>query len=190
MATGTPHRAAAVLLLALATIAGCSEARPTGSPPTTTPTAKTTTDSPSPTPEPEASAEAAVLEVYRAFTEAASEAQASPNKPPSAIRRYAIDKALADVLATVALYRQQEIVVRGTPDHDPEVVALALRKVPAVATIRDCVDLTRVEVTYRETGKSAYAPNQSRRHIVTAKATVFDGRWMIREVAANQKQPC
>lgn len=189
MGAMTCRRAAAWLLLALVAGVGCTNARPDTTP--TPPSTKTPASTSSrPTPDPETSAKAAVLAAYRGFWTAASSAERHPQRSPSALKRFATDKALANALATIALYRQQGILVRGEPKHDPQVIALALSVGPAMATIRDCVDLTGVQAIYRKTGKSALAPNQSQRHVATAQAVVADGRWVIRAVAADRKQPC
>jgi hypothetical protein len=188
MATPLPRRAAAAVLLALLTIAGCTDARSDTTPTTTT--TPTTAAPSSPTPDPTASAKAEALAAYRGFWTAADDADTHPKRAPSALKTYAIDKALANALATVALYRQQGIVMRGHPGHEPQIVSLRVNADPPSATIHDCVDLTGVKVIYRKTGKSALAPNQSRRHVAIAEATISDGRWVIREVSSDRKQSC
>ena len=188
MDAGPRRRAAALMVVALLAIAGCTDARPDTAEtrPPTTPVPSST----SPTPDPEASAEAEVLAAYRGFSEAVARAERHPRRSPSALKQFATDKALANALATIALYRQQGIVVQGQAKHDPEVVVLALTGDPGRATIRDCVDITNVRAIYRETGKSALAPHQSQQHVATAQAVTVNGRWMIRTVAADRMQPC
>ena len=182
------RRAAAVILVALLAITGCTDARPdtAGTESPTTPAASST----SRTPDLTAFAEAEVLAAYRGFSEAVGRAERHPKRSPSALKQFATDKALANALATIALYRQQGIVVQGQAKHDPEVVALTLSGDPGRATIRDCVDITNVRAIYRETGKSALAPNQSKQHVATAQAVTVNGRWMIRAVAADRTRPC
>ena len=72
------RRAAAVILVALLAITGCTDARPDTAEtnPPTTPAPSAT----SPTPDPEASAEAEVLAAYRGFWAAATWAEAHPNR--------------------------------------------------------------------------------------------------------------
>ncbi len=190
MTTRHRYRAAAVLLLALAAGAACSDARPSTSPPAATRTPTPTPTSSSPTRDPEASAEAAVLAAYHAFWAAATEARAHPERRHPELAKYAIDKALAAQQATILLYRQQGIVEQGKPKLDPQVVALDIDAEPATAVIRDCVDVTNVRAIYRRTGKSALAPSKTFRHVSTSKATVFYGRWVIREVTTNRGQQC
>ena len=184
----TCRRAAAAVALALIAIAGCTDARPdtaeTTSP--TTPAASAT----SPTPDPEASAEAEVLAAYRGFWAAATEARAHPNGRHPDLAKFATDKALAAEQATIVLYRQQGIVSRGAPKLDPTIVAIAINRDPATALIRDCVDVTNVRAFYRSTGESALAPSKSFRHVATARATTFNGHWVIREISTDRKQPC
>jgi len=188
MRTGLRARAAAAMVLALMSLAACTDARPdtarTNSPKTPTTTATSST----PTVDPQAAAEADVLAAYRGFWAAATEAEAHPHRRHPQLARFATDKALAAEQATIVLYRQQGIVGRGKPKLSPEVVALSISS--GTAVIRDCLDLTNVDAIYRDTGKSAIAPDQSRRHLATAKAAVYDGRWVIRDLVANRKQPC
>ena len=189
MGAFTCRRAAAVVLLAVITVAGCTDARPNAGPPASSEAPTSTTPSSS-APDLRASATANVLAAYGGFTDAASRAERHPKRAPSELQEYATDKALANVLATIALYRQQGISVQGQAKHDPEVVALTLNGDPATATIRDCIDLTDVTAIYRETGKSALAPNQSQRHVATAEAVMVNDRWMVRDVAADRTRPC
>ena len=188
MDAGLRRRAAALTVVALLAIAGCTDARPD-----TAATNSPTTPAPSPTsltPDPEASAEAEVLAAYRGFWAAATWAEAHPNRRHPALSKYAADKALAAEQATIVLYRQQGIVSRGAPKLEPTIVAIAINRDPATALIRDCVDVTNVRASYRSTGKSALAPSKSFRHVATARATTFNGHWMIREISTDRKQPC
>lgn len=188
MGAGLRGRAASAMVLALVTLAGCTDARPNTSQ-TSPPNTPTSTPS-SPSPDPQASATAEVLAAYLGFWEAATEARAHPNRRHPRLAKYAIDKALAAEQATIVLYRQQGIVGRGEPKLNPKVIALATNRDPATALIRDCVDVSNVEAFYRDSGQSALAPSKTFRHIATAKATIFDGRWVIREITTDRKQPC
>lgn len=179
-------RTAAALLLALMTVGGCNDARPDSAP--TTPATTPESTSSTPAPDPQASAKAEVLAAYRGFWTAATAAEARPNRTHPQLAKYATDEALAAEQATIVLYRQQGIVGRGEPKLRPVVVALNLQ--PGSATITDCLDLTGVDAVYRSTGESAIAPKQSRRHRATATAVRRDGRWVIRELVADRKQPC
>ena len=189
MGATTCRRAAAAVALALFAIAGCTDARPDAA----SPTSSSQTPSPTPTsssatPDPHASAMAQVLAAYRGFWRAATAAEARPGERHPQLAEFATDKALAAEQATIVLYRQQGIVGRGEPKLNPEVVSVSL--VSEQAVIRDCLDLTDVEAVYRSTGKSAIAAGQSRRHVATAKAAVYDGRWVITELIADRKRPC
>jgi hypothetical protein len=178
------------IALALMSLVACSSSNGNDAPPPSKAINKTTPAPLATPPDPQAQAKAAILAVYRAFWTAASAAEAHPHRSPANLRRYAVDKALASTYATIALYRQQGIVVRGPQAHTPEVVAIAGSGDGARATIRDCVDLSAVEAVYKSTGKSALAPNQSRRHMTTAQAIMRQDRWVIRDVAANRAQAC
>jgi hypothetical protein len=190
MEAWTRRRAVTAALLALIAIAGCTDARPNTRPSTSSQTATPTPTSSSVTPDPRASAMNDVLAAYVGFSDAVSAAQRHPNRSPKGLKKFATDKALASTLATIALYRQQGIVVKGQATHDPQIVALTLDGDPATATIRDCVDITNVKAIYRQTGKSALAPTRSQRHFTTAQAVTVNGRWMIRTVAADRTRTC
>ena len=186
MRSRTAHRVTAALLLALATVVACSDDQPTADPsrsPTTPPPASSSID-------PQATVKARVLAAYRGFWAAATFAESHPNRRHPQLAKFATDKALAQEQATIVLYRQQGIVGRGKPKLNPEVVSLALGGSRSTALIRDCVDLTDVDALYRSTGKSAIAPNQSRRHPATAKAVEQDGHWLVSELAADRNRPC
>lgn len=181
------RQAAVAILLALLVISGCTDARPDDAIPRT-PSSSAAPTTPSPTVDPHAAAKAEVLAAYRGFWRAATDAEARPNRKHPQLTRYATDEALAAEQATIVLYRQQGIVGRGEPRLSPEVVAL--NQQPGSAVIADCLDLTGVDAVYRSTGESAIAPGQSRRHRATATAVRRDGRWVIRELTADRKQPC
>jgi hypothetical protein len=187
MATPLPRRAAAAVLLALLTITGCTDAR-SDTAPTTSP--RTTPAPPSSSPPPDAAAKAEALAAYRGFWAAASAAEAHPNRRHPLLSKFATDKALAAEQATLVLYRQQGIVGRGKPKLSPQIVAINLGGPQPSADITDCLDLTGVDAVYRSSGKSAIAPNQSRRHKATATAVLSGGRWVIQELIADRKQTC
>lgn len=186
-------RATTAILVVLVAIGGCSHAGPESAVPTTTQTTEsagsaTTRATSSATSDPQAAAEARVLDAYRGFWKAATAAEARPARRHPELAKYATDKALAAEQATIVLYRQQGIVGRGKPKLNPQVVAISLET--GTADIRDCLDLTGVDAVYRNTGESAIPPDQSRRHVATAKAALHNGRWLITELVADREQPC
>jgi hypothetical protein len=191
MGTTARRRAGALVLLALIPLAGCSSSEREATPAPSSSSSRHSEPSVAVAPvDPHASAKASVLAAYYAFWRVATSAEAHPRRRHPELAKFATDKALAAEQATLVLYRQQGIVGQGTPRLSPRVVAVATAGPQPSAAISDCLDLTAVDAVYRSTGKSAIAPGQSRRHTATAKATMYDGRWMIRELVANRKQPC
>jgi hypothetical protein len=111
-------------------------------------------------------------------------------KPVTAeLAKYAIDKARADVQATVLLFRRNGIAMRGEPKLAPKVTSIKLGQRPS-ASILDCVDSTSWKPVYEATGKSALAPNQSLRLVRESTAIVYDGRWVIRTSVAHRDRSC
>jgi hypothetical protein len=194
-----PHResgrtALAVAVAVLAVTAGCSNSP---EPPIAAGPSPRSTESPSPgtgptrqpSPDPTERAGAAVLAAYRNFRQAEAEVLADYDVGASQLRRYAIDRARADVQSTVLLFQQEGIVMRGRPRLDPVVTALRSQPTPR-ATIRDCLDSTDWEAVYADTGKSAVAPGQPERVVIEATATVYEGRWVVEDVVVQRDRPC
>jgi hypothetical protein len=100
-----------------------------------------------------------------------------------------VDKALANVEATVLVYRQQGIEVRGEPAIAPQVTSVSLGPTPSIA-IRDCLDSTNWTPVFAATGKSALAPNQPKRVVVESTATIYAGRWVVRSSTASRDRTC
>jgi hypothetical protein len=188
MGAATRRRAAVAVALALIAVAGCTDGSPNSQRPPSSHTSSSPPTVSSSAPDPRASAMAEALAAYRGFWQAATEAEARPGRRHPQLARYATDKALAAEQATIVLYRQQGIVGRGEPKLSPEVVSISLA--PGQALIRDCLDLTDVDAVYRNTGKSAIASGQSRRHIATAKAAIYNGRWVVTELIADRTRSC
>ncbi len=193
MATVVPRRAATAIVVIFLAIPGCTGGRPDHAAPRTTqatesPASASPRTTSSATSDPQAAAKAQVLDAYRGFWKAATAAEAHPGRRHPELAKYATDKALAAEQATIVLYRQQGIVGRGEPKLNPEVLGISLGTGKAV--IRDCLDLSGVDAVYRSTGESAIPPDQSRRHVATAKAALYNGRWLVTELVADRKQPC
>ena len=187
-----PARAVAAAVIFGVSVTGCTsgnEPNPTvgpSLPATPSPLAVTRAPSPDST----LAAADAVRTTYLAFTGAVDRALASPDQEHPELERYATDEALAGVGSTLLLYRQQDIVLRGTTSHEPSVSRLSLNGAQPTATIQDCVDLGDAEPVYERTGKSVAPSDQSKRHTATAEAVYLDNRWMIRAVLAERSRQC
>ena len=137
-----------------------------------------------------AAASQAALSSYSAFWKAKVASQAQPTKkPPAELSKYAIDKALADALATVLVLRRNGVAMKGQPTHDASVASVTLGSTPTVQ-IHDCLDSSAWSPIFVATGKSALAPGQAPRVVVDSTATTFDGRWVIRTSVAHRDEPC
>jgi len=143
-----------------------------------------------PSPGPSADAAKAALRVYQKYWDAQIEAQADPQKAigPS-LKRYSTGSARTDIEATVLLFRQQGIEMRGRPVLAPRVTAVRLGDRPQVS-ITDCVDSSNWRPVYARNGKSALAPDQSPRVVMDSVAIVSNGRWLIETSSAHRDRTC
>ena len=142
-----------------------------------------------PSPDPTKQAADAALAAYRGFRQAEVRAEAKADPKGSGLERYAFDKALDGVYSAVLYFRQQGIVVRGTPTLNPTVTSVTVGA-PSRALITDCFDTSKWEAVYKDTGKSAVAPDQPRRTVVTAAVEVYRGKWMVRTVTNQRDRSC
>lgn len=77
----------------------------------------------------------------------------------------------------------------GTLRSDPVVTAVSLDSTPATVDIQDCLDATDYRLVYVRTHK-VVPGTAGRRHLATATATRYGGRWLINTGAAFEDQPC
>lgn len=187
-----PSRAvyAGLALAVLVPLSACStpvvSPTPTGS--ITSPTSSTT--SPPPTPSPTAEAATAALASYSSYWTAKVASFADPaSKPDPKLPTFAIDKALAEAQSTLLVLRRAGIAMHGQPGHTVQATTVKLGD-PSTVTIQDCLDSTKWTPVYVVTGKSALAPGQPTRVIVDSLATVYNGRWVIRESITHKDRPC
>ena len=191
-------RSSALLVAALVGVAsaGCTGAD--------TPDPGTSPSAPSVSPSPSAAAstpagpsttvdpatEKAVLAAYRGYWAERVKAQGAPSQGvPEALDTYAVDKAAADVVSSVALFAAQGIEVRGEPVLSPTVTSVTDGD-PAMASITDCVDSTDWRPVFAATGESALAPGQPTRVVVESTASTYAGRWVIRTSTAFRDRTC
>jgi hypothetical protein len=111
------------------------------------------------------------------------------SKPDPKLSSFAIDKALAEAQSTLLVLRRAGIAMHGQPGHTARATAVTLGN-PSTVTIQDCLDSTHWTPVYEATGKSALAPGQSTRVLVDSLATVYNGRWVIRESITHKDKPC
>lgn len=180
--------ATAIVVSAALLTAGCTSSSSPGTSSSTTPTSTPTLTAQSPSPED--LAKKAVLASYDAYWVAQVTSQAHPQKQQDPnLKKYAIGGALSDVEATIFLFRNSGIEMRGAPTHSVKVTSIALSNPPS-AVITDCLDSTKWLPVYAATGKSALAPGQSLRVVVDSTATIYNGQWVIRTSVAHRDRPC
>ena len=178
--------AAAVFGLLAACTSGASADSPSSP---TSPVRAASSAATTPSPNPTKQAADAALAAYRGFRQAEVRAEAKADPKGSGLERYAFDKALDGVYSAVLYFRQQGIVVRGAPTLHPTVTSVTLGA-PSRALITDCFDTSKWEAVYKATGKSAVAPGQARRTVVTAGVEVYRGQWMVRTVTNQRDRTC
>jgi hypothetical protein len=188
----TRRGAAAVALFALllAFVAAC-----TGRDATHSPTATPLTNAASPTPTVDASvadASTRILAAYRGYDTAYQAAAAVPNPQDTALLRYIGDPLLTQVRQDLRLLKANGLVRRGTPKINATVATVQLTATPPVATIQDCYDVSDVHVINKATGRSADAPGQATRYLVTSQAKLFGGStgWLIVQSNADRNSTC
>lgn len=180
----------AVLALSILGLAGCTSSADTGNTPSAPLTTSPTETTPSsPTPDPTSSAGSAALGAYLGFREALVVAQRSANPSEPNLERYAADKALAQSRASLLIQQQAGIVFKGKPVFNPHVLTVDLSGTGSV-TISDCVDSSDWTPVYEATGKSAAAPNQPARVPVSAVASTYAGRWVVRSMTSDRSRTC
>lgn len=196
----TTSGAAIVLGIVAALLAACSSPAPQPSPASTTvaPTPDpTTAPAPSPTPSVDpttAAAEAAILEAYRGYWATQVKVLRDPGPYAdithadwSEPQRFAVDKALANLVSTAQLYAQNGIANVGEPVLDPRVSDI----VPDhSASISDCVDGSNWQPVYVATGKSAAAPGQASRLVVNSSVLFYDNRWVVNGSLVDRTTTC
>jgi hypothetical protein len=191
---------AAIALGITALLAACSSPVPQPTPtittvPATDPATNTPTPGPTPTVDPTtAAAEAAILDAYRSYWAAQVKVLRDP-APYSdlaysdwgAVQHVAVDKALANLVATVDLYAENGIANVGAPVLTPVVSGVVPDQ---SATIADCVDATNWRPIYVATGKSAAAPGQAPRVVINSTVLFYDGHWVVNGSVADRAKTC
>lgn len=176
------RRVSALALACGLTLAGCgsgddgaADARPTASP-TITKTA-----------DPQAAEKRRVLATYQGMTDAETRTYAKAKLDPE-LERYAGDKALANIKATLFQQQQDDTVMEGKVKRDPNVINDITDE---EAQITDCADSTQYKEVKKKTGeKIPYSGEQ--RHVVTATAqrSSAEDKWKIYSYEISRTQTC
>ncbi|WP_095849695.1 hypothetical protein [Streptomyces sp. Ag82_O1-15] len=107
------------------------------------------------------------------------------------VEKYAGNKVLADIKATLFYYQQQGVVMQGEMTHDPKITGIDTTAKPMKATLTDCVDSSKYDKTDAKTGKiipvKASGP---RRHVNNATAIYTSGKWVIWTADIDRERTC
>ncbi|MFJ6722486.1 hypothetical protein [Streptomyces sp. NPDC091259] len=121
---------------------------------------------------------------------AAEERSYAAAKPDPELSRYATDKALADIQATVFWHQQDGTTMRGTVRHTPVVSALDTASDRLRATVTDCADTADYNEIKSVDG-SQVPHAGSRRHVVTSTAQrTKAGSWLIYTSTIERDRTC
>ncbi len=131
-----------------------------------------------------------VIGAYRKMWDAQVQVYSSSTLDDPDLETYAHDKALAKIKSTAFYYEQHNAVFKGEPMLSPKVTAINLARQPHTAAITDCVDSTHWTEVDKSTGRPVPLLDSGRRHLVTAKAQILGGRWVITDMVVARDHPC
>ncbi|MFJ3206283.1 hypothetical protein [Streptomyces sp. NPDC086989] len=139
--------------------------------------------------DPDAGERAAVLEAYGALTAAEERSYAAAKVEPE-LARWATDRALADIQATVFWHQQGKTTMQGSVRRDAKVTVLETSSAPLRATVTDCADSTGQREV--ETGTGREVPYSGlRRHVVTSTAIrPAGGSWQFVTYVIERDRTC
>lgn len=148
------------------------------------------TSSAVPVVDPQAAEKTAVLAAYGALTAAETRSYANVVLDPE-LERYATDKALADIKATLFWYQQRGTVMKGAPVHSPKVDSLDTGGDTWRASITDCVDSSAYDKVAKAAGNPVTAPSGPRRHVVASTAQrTKTGPWLVYTSTIERDRTC
>lgn len=133
--------------------------------------------------------QAAEKTAYGALTAAEERSYATAKVDPE-LARYATDKALADIQATVFWHQQGKTTMQGTVRRAPKVTTLDTTSKPLRASVTDCADSTGQREVETATGREV--PYQGpRRHVVTSTAVrPAGGAWQFLTYVIERDRTC
>ena len=185
-------RAVTVAALATVTLLSAASCSRDTAPPAGPATSTAPSSSPSPSTNAEESeARTKAVEAYNNMRKAHVAASATADVKGGDIAKYAGDPLLSELRYDLVLKSQQGLVTKGTPKWDVKVTKANVASRPFSAELEDCFDGTDWPTVFKDSGKSAAVPGQSKKYLVRAKAVQFDdGRWLITEAKADRDRPC
>lgn len=130
-----------------------------------------------------------MLEAYGALTAAEERSYAWAKVDPDLVR-YATDKALADIQATVFWHQQGKTTMQGPVRRDAKVTVLDTASAPLRATVTDCADSSGQREVETATGREV-PYSGPRRHVVTSTAIrPAGGSWQFVTYVIERDRSC
>ncbi|MFC8846734.1 MULTISPECIES: hypothetical protein [unclassified Micromonospora] len=142
-----------------------------------------------PTAAEERAARKAALAAYSGYLVASRAASRRSDPRHPELARFLADPLLTRVRLAIRDAKEHGAVRTGTFVSDPTVTSVSLDSVPATVEIQDCLDTTDYRLVYAKT-KRVVPGSGGGRHLATATATRYDGRWLINYGAGHEDQPC
>jgi hypothetical protein len=182
---------ALALLGVVFVVVSCADDPPETAPPADRPVTQPSRQlTPDPAASERAAAERAALGAYQGMQEAVTRALAKPGRAHPELKKYAQDKALSDIYATLYFYQKNGLVLEGKPKVSPRVTHVDLDGNPKTASIADCYDSRRSQPVDARTGRSVSAPGQNQRYRVSALARELAGSWYVVQITPDRNSRC
>ncbi|MFI6984155.1 hypothetical protein ACIBSV_36915 [Embleya sp. NPDC050154] len=143
-------------------------------------------------PNPETVARDQALEVYGRYVDLQVALEAGADLDPATARTVSTGRAMTILETVVSVGRERGTVIRGPQgERAPHVVSVSLTSTPPSVVIEDCVDVSRLVVTRRDTGEVYPVPTQSPRYIksYTVQQQQPSG-WLVSDVRAQRDRTC
>jgi hypothetical protein len=144
-----------------------------------------------PTDDARTAAERKATAAYNGYWESYVAAAAKGDSTSAEFVKYVADPLLTELRIAIKQAVDMGISYKGRPTWTPRVSAVNLAKQPYTATIEDCFDSAKWEAVYTKTGKSAVAPGQATRYVITSTVKLFDQKgWLLTDSRADRSRTC
>ncbi|MDG4816498.1 hypothetical protein O7628_13420 [Micromonospora sp. WMMD956] len=137
----------------------------------------------------ERAAREAALAAYSGYLAASRAASRRSDPRHPELAKFLADPLLTRVRLAIREAKEHGAVRTGTFVSDPTVTSVSLDSVPATVEIQDCLDTTGYRLVDAKT-KRVVPGSGGGRHLATATATRYHGRWLINYGAGHEDQPC
>lgn len=178
--------AAALALMTVLSVTGCTEPKPAPTP--AGPPSVSAPPSVAAPPDTKATAEAKAVQAYRGMWKAYAKAGLTANPDEPDLPVYAADPALKLLREGLAGYRAKGQVFKGEYGSSPSVAEATPAATPTTVVIADCLDSTNFLV-YKASGEKADdVPGGRRSTSATVKS--HGGIWKVTSFAVRKKGTC